>query len=406
MSGPGDTAGAQPPDGFAELLPGEAACHRRVEDLLLGSFRRWGYDEVITPSCEHYHTLAGTCGEEAFKFVDHRGRILALRPDVTPSIARLAATRLAGVSPLRLCYRAQVFRSQQQEGWHEWGQAGAELVGPGGPGADGEILALALQSLQELGLDSFQAAVGHRGLLEALLEAAGLGHQGQARALDALRRRDLVTLKSLLGSGSLLGKLVAHPARWSAGQLLPELESQLGGGTALMEIHAIFAMLEAAGLSHRAYLDLGLVRGPAYYTGMVFDIYAPPVRRALGGGGRYDRLLQAFGSSRPATGFSFDVPALVQAVKEQCPLQAGGRDYYVVPVPGREQAAFACAVRLRRRGYTVELALDPSGVENALAWARDRGFARVLLVGNSENSEVVLASMSRPPGQGRPAGIH
>lgn len=279
-------------------------------------------------------------------------------------------------------------------------------MGPGGPTADAEILALALQSLQELGLESFRAAVGHRGLLESLLAKAGLDRAGQDRALAALRKRDLVTLETLLGAGSPLGRLVSQPARWSGEELLLELSRHLGPGEPLSEIQTIFTMLEAAGLERGAYVDLGLVRGPAYYTGMVFDIYAPPVGRAVGGGGRYDRLLESFGAPRPATGFSFDVPALVEAVKIQCPPSPLRRDYYVVPGPGCDQPAFACAARLRRRGYTVELNLEPGDIETAVACARERGYARVLLVGDGEEREVALAATARAPGWGRPAGIH
>ena len=400
------------PEGFHELLPGEAAYHRHTEETLLNSFRSWAYDEVITPSCEYYHTLmAGSelsLEEEVYKFFDHKGRILALRPDVTVSVARMVATKLKEEDlPFRLCYRAQVYRNGTRPGrLHELGQVGAELIGVRGVSADAEILGCAMTSLEKLGLPRFQAGIGHRELLDALLDAAGLDTQGAEAAREALRKKDLVSLETVVGKETLLWELVANPAKgrsWS--HVLPRLREELAASdTAVLELEAVFSMLKAMGIEHRVFLDIGIVRDLPYYTGTVFDIYAPPIGHAIGGGGRYDGLLAAFGSSYPATGFSLELPAVVKALTSQLPHQEWeSKDYYVIGEPDQQSACFAVAARLREKGLSVAIELEPSDLETCLKKAQKRGFKRALYVTDDGYQEHQLDPASKNPA---PDSIH
>lgn len=401
------------PEGFHELLPGEAAYHRHTEQTLLNSFRSWAYEEVITPSCEYYHTLmAGSdlsMEEEVYKFFDHKGRILALRPDVTVSVARMVATKLREDDlPFRLCYRAQVYRTGTRPGrLHELGQVGAELIGVRGVAADAEVLGCAMTALEKLGLPRFQVGIGHRELLDALLTTAGLDAHQSAVALEALRKKDLVSLEAVVGKDTLLWDLVAKgngTRGW--GQVLPRLRQELHGQgeMAVDELEAVFSMLKAMGIEHRVFLDVGIVRDLPYYTGTVFDMYAPPIGHAIGGGGRYDGLLAAFGSSYPATGFSLELPAVVKALTNQLPDQEWeSKDYYVIGEPDQQAACFAVAARLREKGLAVAIELEPGDLEHCLNKARRRGFKRALYVSEDGYQEHQLEEAKPNPA---PDSIH
>lgn len=405
------------PEGFTDLLPEDAAAQRRVEASVVAHFSRWGYDEVIPSSCEYYHTLllgAGMPVEEAvFKLFDHRGRILALRADVTTSVARLHATKL-GRSPLpvRLCYRSQVFRNGAgQPRPCESTQAGAELIGAAGPEADAEVISVALEALAAAGLREYRVGVGHQGLLGAVLAAAGLGGAAAAAAHRALQRKDLVSLEGLTGRDSLLWRLAAQPGARSAREWLEALGAELGaeGRPFLDELAAVFGILEATGVGDRVYLDPGIVRELGYYTGVVFDIYAPPVGWSLGGGGRYDGLLATFGCAQPATGFSLELPAVLAALAAQIQTSAlPAKDYYLIPEPGRRPAAFACAARLRQQGFRAAVELLDRGLEASLDYARHHGYARALVVtaGGYRELPLTTPAPASPAAAGWPAGIH
>src|SRR5499425_703536 len=188
----------QLPRGAKLYLPGEAAQKRVVEERLLGVFRRWGYREVVTPAYEYFDVLArGTdheLQERMFKMVDREsGRLLALRADITPQIARIVATRMRDEpKPLRLAYLTNVFRYDEPHvgRYREFYQAGVELVGLPNPEGDAELIAMAVEGLRALDLREFQLDVGQADFFRGILEDLGLD-EGRARELrSALGRKD------------------------------------------------------------------------------------------------------------------------------------------------------------------------------------------------------------------------
>src|SRR5712692_9152155 len=200
----------QLPKGAKLYLPEEAAQKRVVEERLLGVFRRWGYREVVTPAYEYFDVIAqGTdhdLQERMFKMVDREsGRLLALRADITPQIARIVATRLRDEpKPIRLAYVTNVFRYDEPQVSHyrEFYQAGVELVGLEKPEAEVEIIAMAIEGFRALGLERFQLVLGHpdffRGLCEEL--AAEPARVRELRA--ALGRKDASALERLVSDST------------------------------------------------------------------------------------------------------------------------------------------------------------------------------------------------------------
>lgn len=305
-----------PIPGTQDLLFEAARRLRRCEAALCDVFEKRGYGEAIPPAIES----ADVFGPEAFRALDRSGKVIALRADFTAQVARIAATRLAGVSPLRLYYRGSIVRRLGGESVQERLQAGCELVGVAGPEADAEVLGLAAASLHALGLRNARISLGSTGYFSALAKAAGASPRLEAALHDAVDRKDLPGLRDLCEREVVPGKareailLLAQPPRpqGEAREMLDRAESLAPSDEAREMLRRTSAALSAArSLGAELEVDLGEVRGLGYYTGIVFNLYAAGSPRPVGGGGRYDTLLGRFGDPRPAVGFSLDLDALV-----------------------------------------------------------------------------------------------
>jgi ATP phosphoribosyltransferase regulatory subunit len=303
---------AAPLPGTQDLLFEAARRLRRCEAALCRVFEAAQYSEVIPPAIES----ADVFGPEAFRALDRGGRLVALRADFTAQVARIAATRLAGVSPLRLYYRGSIVRRVEGGSVYERLQAGCELVGAPGPDADAELLSLASAALAALGLRSARISVGTMGYFAALIRAAGCSPRLAGALSDAVDRKDLPMLRGLCEREVPPGKardailVLAQPPRpqRQAAQLLAQAEALAPSDDARAALQRIAATLALA--KGDLEVDLGEVRGLGYYTGIVFNLYAQGAPRPVGGGGRYDSLLGRFGDPRPAVGFSLDLDAL------------------------------------------------------------------------------------------------
>ncbi|MCG0239124.1 MAG: ATP phosphoribosyltransferase regulatory subunit [Firmicutes bacterium] len=403
----------QVPEGVRDRLPGEGYRLREVTDRLLELFRRWGYREVVTPAFEFLEAaVAGEASrpEDCYRFFDRRGRTLALRPDMTAAVARLAATRLAGEPlPLRLSYWGPVFRRREERAGalHEIWQAGVEQVGLAGGSADAELVALACEALAEAGLEGFQVSVGHVAFLEGVLEEAGVTPAQGAAIREALAARDLVAFEAvareapgaelLLAVAEFRGSAQEAAARF--GHLAnPRIARALG------ELQAVFALLEAYGVAERVSLDLALVRSFGYYTGVVFEGYAPGVGAPVLGGGRYDGLLAAFagdGRPLPAVGFAVDLDRVLTALGRQGqPPAEPALDLLLVPEPGAEGQALAQAREFRRAGLAVEVELERRTPEERAAYVKARQVREVRTVAADSRGcgQPARRIPPRPPG--------
>ncbi len=378
------------PGGGRDLLPGEARPKRDLEDKLLRLFEAWGYSQVATPTFEFYETLAPALGElekeQLFRFLDERGRLLVLRPDMTTPIARLVSTRLKGASlPLRLCYVANIFRRENHTGrQQEFCQAGVELIGASSPAADAEILGLAGTALAAAGVASFRLTVGHTAVLEGMLAEAGFSEDARAAARLALSRKDLVAWEELVASCCGPGKkrefLLSLAYQAGGVEFIAGVEelftsAEVRAGTA--HLRAVWELLEAYGLGEQVSFDLSLLRGLRYYTGIVFEGYAPGVGYPLCGGGRYDGLLAKFGFQAPATGFALVVERLLEATSRPQPAPEVP-DYFVAGRDARE--VVRRARDLRARGFRVEVEVAGRSPEEAVASAAARGIPRILVL--------------------------
>ena len=358
------------PVGMATILPHTAQRVRHLEAVLLTVLSRWGYQEIIPPTFEYLDVLSSGLEpeliEKCYKFADQTtGRILLLRPDVTAQIARIVAMGMVEASvPLRLCYRSTVFRYEPEHAGREREifQVGAELIGVDGVSADGEIIALMIDCLKQLGLVTFTVSLGHVGFFQALLASSGLSPEGQKRAEHAAARKDLSRLDEILTrervAKSKARVILEVPSLYGREQVL-ERGREIAGRdrelrATLERLTKVYRLLKAAGLHDRLLLDLGEFRGFDYYDGVAFDVFAEGIGSELGGGGRYNHLIGRFGRALPSTGFALDVDRLFQALKTVGERQVHERVDFLISAPVRSSdRVFQVSQMLRQSGFRV-----------------------------------------------------
>jgi ATP phosphoribosyltransferase regulatory subunit len=311
------------PPGSQDLLADDVRRRRRIQAAWFGLAGARGYEEVIPPTFEYEEVFTRGGGPELaarlVRFVDQDGRLLALRADFTSSLARVAATRLAGAPlPLRLSYAGKVYR-QEPEGRgrrRELFQLGAELIGDPSAEADVEVLRLAIETLQGLGIGEFQINLGDIRFIRPLL--AGLPAAGGEQLRTAIDRKDRVALAAAArdwGAPAAVARaLVELPELIGRGEVLLRartLASALEAESAIERLRRIDSLLTPAERERVVY-DLGEIRGLGYYTGMQFEVFVEGAGRAIGFGGRYDELLALYGTDRPAVGFALETDALAE----------------------------------------------------------------------------------------------
>ena len=387
----------QLPKGARIYLPDDAARKRHVEERLLGVFGRWGYREIITPAFEYYDVLSlGTdpgLRENMFKFVEREtGRLLALRADITPQIARIVATRLRDEpKPLRLAYVTNVFRDDEPRmaRYRELYQAGVELIGLEKPEAEVEIVAMTVEGLRALGLDRFQIDLGHPDFFRGLLEELGTDPAREQELRLALMRKDATTLEQLVGElrppAPVAEALLALPTLFGHESVLERAKGYARNeraARALENLAEVYRLLAIYGLADSVLLDLGEVRGFDYYSGMYFEAYVPGFGASIAGGGRYDHLLERFGYACPAVGFAFDVARAGSVMEGQgVGVPLAGPDFFIIDFTRDKTGALSLARRLRDLGASVARDIASRGLEESLAYARAQRARRALVIG-------------------------
>lgn len=359
---------AKVPYGMRDFLPQDASAMRKMEASLRRLFFAWGFDEVRTPTVAYLDTLTRGSHRhlesQVFQFFDVQGQSLALRHEMTTPIARLCASRLAEAPrPLKLCYVSDVFRRELAQAGRQcsFRQAGAELVGESSPNADAEVLALAIASLQAVGLQGFQVFLGHVGFAHGLMLQLGLSDEAQAAVKTALERHDFVTLAQIAQQHEGAKALAEIPFLRGQEDALQKAETMAANDesvAAIADLRMMYCALKNYGLEAQVCFDFGLIRDFDYYTGMVFEAYAPKSGYPVCGGGRYDQLLENFGLNAPATGFALGVERVLLARERQGMQPAWRqRDVYLAYAENKETEAVFKAKAFRAEGQSVFLAL-------------------------------------------------
>lgn len=315
------------PEGIEDVLPPEALRLERLRRELLDMFHAWGYELVIPPLVEYLESLLTGTGNDlnlqTFKITDQlTGRLMGVRADMTPQVARIDAHLLKRTLPTRLCYFGTVLRTRPDGFARSRNplQVGAELYGHAGIESDSEILCLMLETLRLCGIRSAHVDLGHVGIFRGLAQEAGLSAEQEATLFEALQRKAKAEITEWVERWSLAK---AHSRRLlslvdlnGGDEVLAEAAVQLRGAPravtdALDALRDIARIARCQAPDMPLYFDLAELRGYHYYTGVVFAAFVPGHGQAVAQGGRYDDIGRVFGSARPATGFGADLKTLL-----------------------------------------------------------------------------------------------
>ncbi len=315
------------PEGIEEVLPEQAQQLEQMRRSLLDTYQSWGYELVMPPFIEYLESLLTGTGNDldlqTFKLTDQlTGRLMGVRADMTPQVARIDAHQLKRETPTRLCYIGTVLhtRSDGFAGSRSPLQVGAELYGHAGIESDVEILQLMLQTLALAGIEQPFVDLGHVGIYRQLVKQAGLNNEQEAILFDCLQRKANTEIAEHLAQWQLSGDIADCIAALTSlngdAAVLEQARQCLGKAgedvlNALNELQAIAALLQQRVAGVDIHFDLAELRGYHYHTGLVFAAYVPGRGQAVALGGRYDDIGEVFGRARPATGFSTDLKTLL-----------------------------------------------------------------------------------------------
>ena len=365
------------PEGIEEILPPRAEQMDRLCREIIDLYTTWGYQLVIPPMIEYMDSLLSGTGKDLdlqiFKLTDQlSGRLMGVRADTTPQVARIDAHNLKRDVPTRLCYLGTVLHTRPENtgGNRSPLQVGAELYGHKGIESDIEVLCLMIETIKKAGLENIHVDLGHVGIYNNLIQLAMLDEDSESALFDVLQRKAMPELNEMISAGML-------PAE--VGKMFKALITSIGSIEDFREATDLFETISpeikdclndlqsmAEMVSKRMpevslNFDLSELRGYHYHTGIVFTAYVPGYGQGIAFGGRYDDIGSAFGHARPATGFSTDIKTLLglnnKNIESRCGIYAPRSDD-----PDQEQAI----INLRSQGEIVicELAGQDDTAEN------------------------------------------
>lgn len=402
--------------GMRDLLPDEAWRLRFIEESARRLAKLYGYEEVITPIIEYYDLLAAKIGEEnrrrMYVFEDLGGRKVALRPEFTASIARLVATKMVGApKPLRLFSIGSLYRYDEPQlgRYREFWQANYELVSSNRPEADVEVLNLTHDLLGDVGLKNHTIKINHVGVLRGILGSEGLSEDKQNAIMQLLDKRswkDAIRLAEGFGASTKCLeslKSLFDIRGYEKNAIIESISETVRGyheaEVALNNFSEIIDLAEASGLGVKFFFEAGFARGLEYYTGIVFEAYVPELNIAVGGGGRYDRLISLFGGGEfPAVGVALGLDRIMLAMEKQGTNPPKPKEARVLVIPIEEANrvdALKISSVLRRSGIATEVEVMGRGLSRALSEASRKGITHTVIIGPKEASEgkVILRDM-------------
>ena len=401
---PSDKSFAKLP-GFRDFVPADLALRSHIFEAWRRVCRRYGFMEYDGPPLEPLGLYVEKSGpeivEQLYNFADKGGRKVALRPEMTPSLARILAQRSRGMAkPIRWFSIPQLFRYErsQRGRLREHFQLNADIVGEAGVGADAEVVAGAIDAVSALGLGEgdFVARVNDRRLVTAVLDEVGVAEDRRARCLAVIDKagragpaKTRAGMEALGIGGSAARALSELVADGSWEHLRDRFRSSDAVQAAMQPLEEYREILAAMGLGGYLAFDFTVVRGLAYYTGIVFELFdRAGDMRAICGGGRYDRLLELVGGEPlPAVGFGMGDVVLGELLKDRgaLPDAAPACDDYLIWVePAQRSLAMKVARALRREGRAGLYGLAPRALGKQLRNAARLGAARALIIGPEE----------------------
>ena len=363
------------PEGVRDIYNMECKKKLAVQEKLQDMLHLYGYQDIQTPTFEFFDVFRKEVGtissKELYKFFDRDGNTLALRPDITPSIARAAATLFEAEDlPARLCYTGSTFinHSSYQGRLKENTQLGAELIGDNSIESDVEMLALVVDGLKSIGLEEFQVSVGHVDFIENLLFETGLDDETKAEI------RTLINNRNYFGVEEIMDHSKVKPAIKKAFHSLQELVGSvdvldqaikmapnLNAKLAIQHLQQMYDLLTLYGVKDHISFDLSMSGNYGYYTGIIFRAYTYGTGDAVVRGGRYDHLMEKFGKRTPSIGFAMIIDEIMSALSRQKIQVTCGTTSLIVFGESTRQWGISLAKNFRSNGKNIELVRSEEG---------------------------------------------
>ncbi len=347
------------PEYIDDILPAEAARIERLRRLVLDLFGTWGYELVMPPMLEYVESLLTGTGHDmdllTFKLVDQlSGRMMGVRADITPQVARIDAHLLNRAGVTRLAYSGSVLhtRPATPAATREPLQIGAEIYGHEGVESDVEVQRLLCRALEICGVRGARIDIGHVAVFRALVDRAQLGDELESELFEALQKKDIPSLRAMIRRAKGMDRstrdaLLLLPELYGGKEVLARAERKLPRIAAITKAIASLKKLAKVCPIPMSF-DLSELRGYHYHSGAVFDAYCDGVAGPVARGGRYDDVGRAFGRPRPATGFSIDLRELAGAAAPVKP-----RGAILAPAPKADAKLAKKIEALRARGEIV-----------------------------------------------------
>ncbi len=378
----------QLPFGMQDYLPEECYNKELSEKRMTEIFTSYGYKRVATPSleyCDLFTADGAMAGNKLFKLTDTDGELLALRADPTIQVCRMYVTNMSGVQ--RMYYALDSFEYVSDSNSardREFAQVGAELLGASGIDGEVELLCMAVDALNAAGLDKFVIELGHVGYFEGLAEEFGLSADSVAKLKALINKKDMLGVEMLFSELGVCEKnkesILSLPLLFGGSEVLDKAAALCNNDksrAAISRLKTLTDKLDSMGLGKYFSIDLGLVSGNNYYTGLIFKGICEGVGASILDGGRYDGLCDRMGKSAEAVGFGIGVKRLLTALKQAGVWEKAPKADIAFAVIDRNEAAVRSAIaKLRKKNRVVRV----FGDENDLvAYCKERGITRAIL---------------------------
>ena len=392
------------PDGVQDILFDECYTKKDIEMNIRDLFRAYGFNEIESPTIEFFDVFSSEiehfAQESMVKFFDQKGRILVLRPDITVPVARITATKNANVSlPIKYSYIGNVFRFNEVGGGrqNEFTQAGVEIVGDSSAERDAEIIAMAIKTLQIAGLTDFKIDIGQVEFFKGLAEDAGFTSEDMEKVARLIDRKDFVAVSEVMNKyemdNDLKDLFLKLPGMFGSIEVINEAKEKTLNArclNALANIEEVISILGDYELSDYISVDLGMLKGLNYDTGIIFRGFTNGIGFPILTGGRYDALTESFGRSCPATGFSLGINMLMTALEKQSLLnKKPACDTLVCYTKETRKLAFKLADSFRQSGLKIDSLLCEEGEQQGVEYAKARAINGLIFIVGNDNIRVL-----------------
>lgn len=387
------------PVGVRDIYSKECAIKMTVENKINNLFNLYGFHNIQTPTFEFFDIFSKERGSVAsknmYKFFDREGNTLVLRPDVTPSIARLAAKYYMDVNvPIKLCYNANTYinNSELQGKLKEITQLGCELINDDSVEADAEMIALVVESLKAAGLEEFLVEIGHVDFYNGILQDCGLDAETENEINNYIQNKNDFGVEEILNREGVTGEakeaMLKLPELFGSVEVLDKAQQLTSNKTALdaiKRLKSLYSILEDYGVSKYISFDLGTSSNYGYYTGIIFKGYTYGTGDKIVAGGRYDKLLSQFGKNAASIGFAIYMDQIMVALNAKS--YTGKTDYeyqVIIYEPAFRKSALSLAEVLRNNGIKTELIPKKPdiAIEEYVNFKKEGGASKITYVSN------------------------